>query len=954
MNRRAFGRCSPLGALLLCASVAAEVVTDGTLGSATALPGPVYDVTADLGRQVGANLFHSFASFSVTGGETAVFSGPASVQNVVGRVTGGLGSRIDGALVSEIPGANLWLINPAGVVFGPDAQLYVDGSVSVSSAHYLGLADGARFVALDPGASRLSVAPPASFGFLDAPIGPIRVDNAALAVDAGERLSLVGGNLTIEQYGETPGGLQASGGRIDLVSLAGPGAVILTPDGPTISAQTPGGDVNLIARDRTGQGFDLLIDLDGDGGGALFLRGGRVFLDGALISSATSGAAAGAVVDVRVDSLRLVNGASISTLSSGSGPGSRIYIEAENDVQVIGSDRIGNPSSVSAGTWLDGQGGDIEIVAGELIIDGGLVDNQPAPELEDEDGHLVTGRGTSGDILIRVGALVLDHGGEISASTYGRGDGGAIRIQADESVWIGGRDAEGFASGVLADTWGAGRGGDIRIRTPVLVVDGAGIYAESLSGLEGQPQGGDAGSVRVEVDRLELLNGGLISTTTYSSGRGGDVQVQAHEQVSILNAAGTDANLGGIVADTEGHGRGGDVRIETGVLHIRFGEVRADSGIGSDAAGVLLGDAGNVEVKAERILLEDSAYISGTTFTAGNGGTITIEARDALVMRGSADAPAGGILANNHGSTGRGGDVRISAGRLELEYGLIGALSDVQGDAGSVSVHAGRAVLRDSAIASSTYEGGNGGSVEVIVDGGLDLHGEGSAIESLSLGRGQGGAVSVDAGRLNMTGGSEITSAGEFEGAAGSIRIRLAGELHMRGGSAILTRAATRGGDVEIDAGDLVYIHDGRISAAAEGASRGDSGGNLTLRARGFIVLNGAELLARAHGGDGGSIRLDSAYFVADAGSRLDASSELGVSGQVRVGAPETDLAGRLVLPLVALTDPGRLLDDPCLRRQFGEQASSLVVEPRRPRFRIENGRLIEAATPKPCVGAAP
>src|SRR5439155_5175222 len=138
-------------ALLLAAGVwssrAGDVALDGKLGPSGSLSGPNYNITADLGRTVGNNLFHSFAQFTLDTGDVATFSGPANIQNVLSRVTGGSASSIDGTIRSSINGANFFLINPAGVVFGPNAAVDVSGSFAVSTANYLKLADGARFVA---------------------------------------------------------------------------------------------------------------------------------------------------------------------------------------------------------------------------------------------------------------------------------------------------------------------------------------------------------------------------------------------------------------------------------------------------------------------------------------------------------------------------------------------------------------------------------------------------------------------------------------------------------------------------------------------------------------------------------------------------------------------------------------------------------------------------------------
>jgi filamentous hemagglutinin family protein len=97
-------------------------------GTELPLTGPTYAITANLGKQVGGNLFHSFGKFGLVNGETAAFSGAATTTNVIGRVTGGNTSSIDGKIQSNIAGANLYLINPSGMVFGPNATVNVSGS----------------------------------------------------------------------------------------------------------------------------------------------------------------------------------------------------------------------------------------------------------------------------------------------------------------------------------------------------------------------------------------------------------------------------------------------------------------------------------------------------------------------------------------------------------------------------------------------------------------------------------------------------------------------------------------------------------------------------------------------------------------------------------------------------------------------------------------------------------
>ena len=131
------------------AAVQSQIVRDGTVGPPGGpLQGPAYDIPADLGQQTGNNLFHSFSQFNINKNEAATFFGPPEIANVLARVTGGTRSNIDGLLrTSGMPNANFFLLNPAGVLFGPDAQLDVAGAFVVATADEIRLADGGRFSA---------------------------------------------------------------------------------------------------------------------------------------------------------------------------------------------------------------------------------------------------------------------------------------------------------------------------------------------------------------------------------------------------------------------------------------------------------------------------------------------------------------------------------------------------------------------------------------------------------------------------------------------------------------------------------------------------------------------------------------------------------------------------------------------------------------------------------------
>jgi filamentous hemagglutinin family protein len=136
--------------LMTAMSVQAQIATDSTLCSAQNLQGSNYQIDASLGYQHGGNLFHSFRNFNLNFGESATFSGPSNIQNVISGVTGGNPSLIDGTIRSLIPNADIYFLNPFGIVFGPNARLDVQGSFHASTADYLSFSNGGRFYARNP------------------------------------------------------------------------------------------------------------------------------------------------------------------------------------------------------------------------------------------------------------------------------------------------------------------------------------------------------------------------------------------------------------------------------------------------------------------------------------------------------------------------------------------------------------------------------------------------------------------------------------------------------------------------------------------------------------------------------------------------------------------------------------------------------------------------------------
>ena len=235
------------------AQVRTTVTADGSLSTAVTRHGNIYAIMGGTRPGNGPNLFHSFDRFSVGTGDIASFTGPQTgIANILSRVTGGQQSDIDGQLRTDgqlrSEGANLYLLNPAGVLFGPNASLDVSGSFHVSTADYLRLADGARFVARLSDTSTLSVAPPVAFGFLGPTPAAIAVQGSTLEVSEGQTLSVIGGDAQI-----VGGILTAPSGRINIASVASPGEVSLTAPGIDVGSFAQLGDsVSKIAQHQLG------------------------------------------------------------------------------------------------------------------------------------------------------------------------------------------------------------------------------------------------------------------------------------------------------------------------------------------------------------------------------------------------------------------------------------------------------------------------------------------------------------------------------------------------------------------------------------------------------------------------------------------------------------------------------------------------------------------------------
>ncbi len=236
--------------------VAAQVSTDGTLGVAQTLIGPDYQVTSTLAQQIGNNLYHSFDDFNINAGESVTFSGPASVQNIVFRVTGGMTTNIDGLFRTTIPGANIYLLDPDGIQIGPNTTVDISGDLYFAATDGVVFSDNVVFLSVPQIGEVLTAAAPDAFRHIDA-TGAVIVTGPLLFAPGA--LGLIGNGVGLAS---TILDTSISGSNLLLASVNSPGELSLSGEirsgfptfqdmglGGTATISSGAGDIDIIARD---------------------------------------------------------------------------------------------------------------------------------------------------------------------------------------------------------------------------------------------------------------------------------------------------------------------------------------------------------------------------------------------------------------------------------------------------------------------------------------------------------------------------------------------------------------------------------------------------------------------------------------------------------------------------------------------------------------------------------
>lgn len=885
----------PIGLALLLGTTQgyADVVFDHSALVPSAVQGRqlsgAMSIRADYGKQVGANLFHSFEHFTINQGETATFTNEgatAAIHHVIGRVTGGAVSTINGLLRSTISNADVYLLNPNGIVFAPEAQLDVQGAFHASTAASLDFKGGGRFNALTLDNDVLTAAPVQAFGFLEQSAqnnGAITLNGTQLnqTANAVTTIDLVAGSIDIKNNAV----VIVPAGEIRLAAMQGAGDVSLVKDAnnslplPTITPSAHNAGAITIVSGANNPNTAIIerskLITSGNGSGRMALWGGdivfqnaRAFNDNETDSNYPEAQPMNATAEkgIAIQAQNLLVDNSFISTDANQANGSNINVETTNTML------IHHGGGIKSDVVSQGNAGNIIISAGDLTIDG-VRDPSKMTGIYSNTSNISIGDAAT--IQVNANTLNIINGGHISSITQSSGQAGSIIMQA----------------GTLN------------------IADSGVVYSNSYAE-------GYAKNVAVQAKIVNITNGGRIYSSSFGKGSAGDVIVVVKDNLYI-----------------DGTDKSNNLLRGTGI----FSEARK-SGIGGSVLVKALDNTNTPD-----ITISNGGFISSTTYSNNhNTGDVSITA-DTLTISKQQGTLQTGIFSNANQLKGNAGNIKIDVKTLTMNNGDILANTFAQGKAGTMVINVKeRAFLNhysqinssaSSGLGSTSESGGTGGSV--ILNAPLIVLDGASSISASSNTENKSGDIIINASLLKVINNSFISAFNTGFGNAGTININ-ANDAAIIERNSKITVASNQNdaGDIRINAVNKLYLLDSEITTSAA-SGKGDGGNisigtvnNQSMNSAGFkptfVVLNGSSVVANALRGNGGKIDLLTRYFLQSTDSIVQASSQFGLQGTVSINSANANIAGSIAVLTGTFMDASKLIQEDCNKRYV--QNSSFVV----------------------------
>ncbi|MBE9129757.1 filamentous hemagglutinin N-terminal domain-containing protein, partial [Coleofasciculus sp. LEGE 07081] len=873
----------------------------------------------------GANLFHSFEQFGLSEGQIANFLSHPDIQNILGRVTGGDASIINGLIQVTGGNSNLFLMNSAGIVFGANASLNVPADFMATTATGIGF-NGGWFNAFGGNDYQSLVGNPGSFAFDLAQTGSI-INAANLTLKEGGNLTLLGG--TVISTGE----LAAPGGKITIAAVPGERLVRISQPGQLLS-------------------LEIALPRDSEGG---VLPVTPLDLPTLLTGSAETGLSVNPdnTVQVTGTEFGVGNGDAIAkTLTTEtatlSAEHNLILIESQlettGDLTLLAGDTVFVRDNL-AHPFITQAGGNLYI-QGNQNIDILALNHPQTPFVSGGNLSLVSNGIISGDAhFVSGGSLaMLNLSGEpgnfvslydpiISANgdvVFGNYTGVSLKIEATGSISGDDIIINGSDTGLDPNINNNDPDIPILIGKPALILR-AGLddllYSENVPisaggtnfDLSGIPSSLPSGSIKIgDLNRPEPDGHGVIvilnAVGDIKTGRLKTDEFSQDAGSINLDAGGNIFTDGLSAIDTSPNGRGGDITLNAGGGITITGSLRTFSNnnnaghVTIEAIGDInimipdtfiqafsdseTGNAGDITLISEQGSIISETGIDGYNRGSGQTGSITLQASDVIrigdIATQTPEAIGGSVSIRSRGN--------ITTGRIRADGKLGGGNISITSTNGNINA--------SKESLDSNAENGNGGSV--ILDAAGDIF---TAAITSSSESGMGGTITIKSGGIIDTTAGDLDSSTN-NGNGGTIELDAPGDIKTSG---INTSGSANGGDIILTSGGAIDTASGILNAAG-----GDNGGNITLFAprdistgeitsflSGFSGNSGnititsenanidtsqGALITASALGTGGKITLDAAGNITAA--QIDAISETNLGGEIQLTAPNTITLG--------------------------------------------------------------
>ncbi|MDZ8140981.1 MAG: filamentous hemagglutinin N-terminal domain-containing protein [Nostoc sp. DedQUE04] len=833
----------------------AQITPDATLGNKNSVVvpdnlngNPIERING--GAIQGSNLFHSFLEFNIGEGARAYFSNTSGISNILTRVTGNNPSNILGTL-GVLGNANLFLINPKGIVFGPNASLDLRGSFVASSADSLVFNNGLEFSATNPEAPPLlTVNIPVGLRLRENSASIVNQSSAVLDLPSGNTLGLVGGNVSLDG-----GKLRVAGGRIELGGLSGAGIVGFDiQESQGIARVASLSFPNNVERANVFLSNEAVVNVASGGGGSIAINsrnvnivGGSRLLAGIDQNSGSPGTQAGNI-EINATEQVVFTGVGLSSNKPISGAFNQVETGAQGnsgDINIKATSlEVREGAQLSASTSGNGNAGKILINAEkQVLFDGGSNPNNLSYVYSQVEKGA---QGNSGGIEIKADSLTVTNGAQLSSSIKGSGEAGTIRINTDK-VLFDGESATNNRTALLSQVveGAVGKSGDIEIQTRILEVTNGASLDTSIKG------SGEAGAIRITATDKVLLDGeskgnrtALLSQVVEGAiGKSGDIEITT-PILEVTNSAFLDTS-------TKGSGNAGAIRITATDKVLFDGETDNDfsSAVFSQVFDRAIGKSGDIEIKTPILEVRNGAFLDASTLGSGNAGTITIKATDNVLFDGK----------NNNG--------------LSTYAGSISFNTD-EGKSGSIVIETPILKVTNGAkVITTTFGKGNSGLIQVtatdsvVVDGTSTINSE---VRTGATGASEG--ITIKAPRLQISNAAIVSANSNGNGNAGNIDVTSDTiELSSAGQIRTNTSASSKAGNITLNVPNTLTLSDFGTAVLAETENTSSSnGGNISVigSPKNVLIQNGAKLSVNSKGsGTGGNIFLEGNSLTLDQGT---------------------------------------------------------------------------------------